>query len=384
VALVLELEWPYRRHLDVYLGVQRYAREAADWECVIDEFPELTAPGRPSPTAYDGVIARASRSLGEQARRSGVPLVNVWHSSPVADAPGVFPDFLKAGALAAEHLLQRGLRRFACVLFPRSKTHQALFQGFSAHLKQAGYRCTKHPADANQARDEPAWRRFRTKLGRMVASWQGPLGVLVTHAGFEARHILSECVRQGRRVPEDVALVVADNDLPVCLQPAPTLTGIDLRYEQVGFEAAKLLDRLMNGAKPPSGPQLIEPSGMHARQSTDFFASSDERVVEAMRYIAQHITEPIGVNDVAAAVNTCRRTLERKFQQFAGRRVFAEIRRLRIERAKRLLLDSDLPLKQVAREAGFRTPVHMYQVFLQFVQTAPSDFRKHGRPASSG
>jgi LacI family transcriptional regulator len=123
---------------------------------------------------------------------------------------------------------------------------------------------------------------------------------------------------------------------------------------------------------------------MHARQSTDFFASSDERVVEAMRYIAQHITEPIGVDDVAAAVNTCRRTLERKFQQFAGRRVFAEIRRLRIERAKRLLLDSDLPLKQVAREAGFRTPVHMYQVFLQFVQTAPSDFRKQGRGASGG
>ena len=41
VALVLELEWPYRRHVDVYLGIQRYTQEVADWECVIDEYPEL-------------------------------------------------------------------------------------------------------------------------------------------------------------------------------------------------------------------------------------------------------------------------------------------------------------------------------------------------------
>jgi LacI family transcriptional regulator len=385
VALVLELEWPYRRHVDVYLGVQRYTQEAVDWECVIDEYPELASPGTAPSAAYDGVIARASRELAEQARQGGVPLVNVWHNSPAVEVPGVFPDFLRAGDLAAEHLLQRGLRRFVCVLFPRNKTHQALLQGFNGRLKQAGYRCTTSAVDADQAaRDERTWGRFRTKLRRIVAGWHGPIGVLVAHAGFAARHILNECGRQGRRSPEDVALVVADNDLPVCLQPPPTLTGIDLRYEQAGYEAAKLLDHLMNGGKPPSAPILVEPSGVHARQSTDFFASSDERVVAAMRYIAENITRPLGVEDVAAAVHTCRRTLERKFQQFAGRNVFAEIRRLRIERAKRLLLDTDLPLKQVAREAGFRSPTHMYQVFLQFVQTAPSDFRKNGRIGPSG
>jgi LacI family transcriptional regulator len=377
VALVLELEWPYRRHVDVYLGTQRYAREQTDWECVIDEFPELSSPSRGrDPLAYDGIIARATHPLAVRARRCGVPLVNVWHNSPVSHLPGAFPDFHAAGRLAAEHLLQRGLRRFACVLFPRNRTHQALHQGFRQQLAEAGSACTTHTADADQAtRSAATWRRFRSMLNQWVASWQPPLGVFVTHAGYTARHLMNACNCSVYRVPEDVALIVADNDLPVCLQPAPTLTGIDLCYEQAGYEAARLLDQLMKGGPPPAEAVLVEPGGVHARQSTDFFASSDEQVVAAMRFITDHIKEPINVNDVAAAVLTSRRTLERKFQQAAGRCIFAEIRRLRIERAKRLLLDTDLSIKQVAHEAGFRSPVHMYQVFQYFVAAAPSVFR---------
>ncbi len=321
-------------------------------------------------------------ALAERARRCGVPAVNVWHNAPVAAVPGVFPDFVAAGRLAAEHLLERGLRRFACLLFPRNRTHADLHRGFADALRQAGYACSVHATDADQAaRNAAAWHRFRKTLMRWVASWQRPVGVFVAFTGYTVRHLVNACHEAGLRVPEDVALVVADNDLPVCLQPPPTLTGIDLRYEQAGYEAAQLLDRLMDGAAPPGEPRLIAPGNIQARQSTDFFASDDDLVVAAMRFIAAHIQEPISVNDVAAAVNSSRRTLERRFLEAAGRRVFAEIRRLRIERARRLLVDTDMPVKQVAHAAGFRTSVQMYQVFRHFVHAAPSAFRteKRGR-----
>jgi LacI family transcriptional regulator len=376
VALMLELHWPYRRHLDVFLGTQRYAQQRGDWECFVDEFADRHL-GPPEARRYDGIIARAGSLTARRARRARVPVVNVWHNSPAKGLAGVYPDFVRSGALAAAHLRERGLRRFACLMVPSNKTHAALHQGFQAALARAGYDCVVNAAPSDQQEgSERIWERFQHALERWIASWQPPIGVLVGFNDFTARYLADTCRRLGRRVPEDVALVVADNDLPICLQPPPSLTGIDLGYERVGYEAARLLERLMRGRHAPAAPVAVPPAGIVARQSTDFFAAEDELVVAAMRFIAAHLAEPIGVDDVALAVHASRRTLERRFQATAGRSVFAEIRRLRLQRAQRMLLDTDLPIKQIAHASGFGSNMQMYQVFMRFVRVAPTTFRE--------
>jgi LacI family transcriptional regulator len=377
VALVLDLQWPYRRHLDVFLGTQRYAQECGRWECVIDEYPQqLLAPQRSGPPAYDGIIARATPQLASRASRRGVPVVNVWHNSPALAPPAVFPDFFSAGKLAALHLLERGLRRFACIMHPRNRTHQVLLAGYRAALRETTFSCTVHATPSGAfTRNEAAWKKGQQTLASWIGSWQCPMGVFVAFNDCTARYVVNVCHRRQLRIPEDVALVVADNDLPVCLQPSPTLTGLDLAYERAGYEAARLLDRLMDGAQPPAEPILVPGNGIHARQSTDFFATDDELVLKALRFMASRLQDPIGVNDVARAVATSRRTLERRFHEIVGQPVYAEVRRLRIERAKRLLLDTDLPIKQVARAAGFAGNVQLYQVFRRFVRLSPSEFR---------
>jgi len=110
VALMLEIEWGCKRHADVFAGVQQFAGRAG-WESVIDEYADDSLrEGFP----YDGVIARATKELLEPAAGRGVPVVNVWLSSPAAEAlPGVFPEWAAFGRMYAEHLVQRGLRRFA-------------------------------------------------------------------------------------------------------------------------------------------------------------------------------------------------------------------------------------------------------------------------------
>jgi LacI family transcriptional regulator len=374
VAVMLELGWPYRRHMDVFLGTQRYAQARNKWECVVDEFADRLL--RPGGSGYDGIIARADTRLAERARRAGIPLVNVWHNSPAEYVSAVFPDYNRAGALAAEHLLGRGLRRFVCVMHRPYRTHRTLLQGFHNTLNAAGYECTVCAAGTGHvARGERTWARFQVTLDRWLASWQAPVGVFVAFNDFTARYLVSACRQAGRRVPEEVAVVVADNDLPICLQPPPSLTGIDLQYERVGFEAARLLDRLMKGGRPPAAPVRVSPTGVVGRQSTDFFATDDDLVVAAMRFIAGHLAEPIGVGRVAAAVHASRRTLERRFREAAGRSVFAEVRRLRLERAQRMLLDTDLPIKQIARSSGLGSNMQMYQVFMRFLGTSPSNFR---------
>jgi LacI family transcriptional regulator len=377
VALMLELAWPYRRHQDVFLGTQRYAQQRGDWECYVDEFADRhlgSAAG--SERRYDGVIARAGSLTARRGRHAGVPVVNVWHNSPVEGLPGVFPDYASAGAQAAAHLLDRGLRRFVCLLYPANKTHRELRHGFRTALAAAGYDCVSNAAPSDQQeRDVRIWRSFQRSLERWIVTWQPPIGLLVAFNDFTARYLADACRRHGFRVPEDVALVAGDNDLPICLQPPPSLTALDMGYERVGYEAAGVLDRLMKGGRAPVEPVCVRATTLVARQSTDFFAAEDQLVVAAMRFIAGHLQKPIDVAQVAAAVHASRRTLERRFRTAAHRSVAAEIRRLRLQVAQRMLLDTDLSIKHIARAAGFGTNMHMYQVFMRCLQVAPGAIR---------
>jgi len=70
VAVMLDLKWPYKRHADVFAGMQRHCQERG-WELCIDEYADDTIPVRPAKRVpYDGVIARATRKLARRAANS--------------------------------------------------------------------------------------------------------------------------------------------------------------------------------------------------------------------------------------------------------------------------------------------------------------------------
>ena len=132
VALMLDLEWPYKRHASTFAGTQRYAEEHG-CHSIIDEFAHETLPARRTKSiSYDGIIARANTQLAKRATRLSVPVVNVWLSSPAREMlPGVFVDFAAAGRLQTEHLLARGLRNFAAVVAFKNR-------GSAGHYESSG------------------------------------------------------------------------------------------------------------------------------------------------------------------------------------------------------------------------------------------------------
>ena len=91
--------------------------------------PDDTLPARRNKESpYDGVIARATRKLALRATRLRVPVVNTWLNSPAShQLPGIFFDFEAVGRMRAEHLLTRGLSRFAAIL-ARDLGHQRELQ----------------------------------------------------------------------------------------------------------------------------------------------------------------------------------------------------------------------------------------------------------------
>lgn len=60
---MLDLQWPYKRHAEVFAGVQRYAEERG-WVSIIDEFAHDTLRRDRNPAEqYDGIVARANQEL---------------------------------------------------------------------------------------------------------------------------------------------------------------------------------------------------------------------------------------------------------------------------------------------------------------------------------
>ncbi|MEI6236591.1 MAG: helix-turn-helix transcriptional regulator, partial [Planctomycetota bacterium] len=124
------------------------------------------------------------------------------------------------------------------------------------------------------------------------------------------------------------------------------------------------------------GPIILQSKGLVVRESTDFYAVEDKLVAAAMKFIAENCHKVIGQDDVALAVNAETRTLQRRFQKFLKRPIVAEIRRVRIERAKRELAKGNSDLAEIARDVGFGDRMRMSEIFRRELGISPSDYRR--------
>ena len=375
VALMLDLEWPYKRHAGVFTGAQKYAQDHG-WHTFVDEYVDvsLRTPRAKSPT-YHGVIARAPRKLALCANQLHIPVVNIWRSSPAWNSMvGVFPDYAAIGCLRAEHLLSRGLRRFATLTSKNDQAHEVELKAFAAKLAESGYPCpsTKVPLFAAPLKN---WQKFERVLAECMDDWVPPIGVYVG-SDRDGRVVAQMCYERGWRVPEDVSIIAGNNEETYCEGLRPTISSVEMDFERVGYEAAKVLDSLMNGEPSPSKPLLIPPKGLVVRESTDFFSVNDVVITAALKFIAENFHKPIGQDDVALAVHTELRTLQLRFQKFLRRSIAAEIRRVRIERAKRELTQGDSTLTEIARNAGFGEAMRMYETFVRELGVTPSHYRQ--------
>ncbi len=379
VAIALEMEWGYKRHLETYAGCLNYANEVG-WDCFITPSSERVLKPKKHEPPFDGVLARATRPMAETAGKMGVPIVNVWLNSPVTSVPSVHADFEESGRIAAEHLLSRGFRRFAYHGYLREIDSRRQIQGFRDKLEAEGYPCSVHRFSRGSLHGKATdWEEFRTGLLRWVATWKPPIGVFVCNDLY-CRYLMDACRSVGLHVPQDVAVIGTSNEPSICNSPYPTLTSIDMDFVEIGYRAAALLDRLIKGERPPASPELVKPRQLVPRQSTDSFATEDPYVSNALRFMAENSHRPLSVKEVATAVGLNRRSLERRFTRFTKEGIAKQSTRMRIERAKRLMIETKDSLKSIAIDCGFRNSDHLSKAFLRTEKRTPTEFRKLNGP----
>src|SRR5439155_23932603 len=118
------------------------------------------------------------------------------------------------------------------------------------------------------------WEQQQQALVDWIRSLPTPVGVM-TSTDLMGQQFLEACQRAGVVVPEQVAVVGADNDEIICNVCFPPLSSVIINAAQRGYQAAALLDQLMAGVPPPKEPIYVEPSGVMSRASTDILAIDD-------------------------------------------------------------------------------------------------------------
>ncbi len=212
-------------------------------------------------------------------------------------------------------------------------------------------------------------------LARWVALLPKPVGIMAANDD-RGLQVLDACRRIGVSVPNQVAVLGVDNDEYLCGLSHPPLSSIDINSEETGYQAAALLDRLMDGKPPPSLWPETMPKRVVVRRSSEVLATDDDDVIRAAQFIREHACRPIRTSDVFEEISVSRGQLEPRFRSVVGHTIHHEIERVRIERAKTLLTETLLPIKQIAQQSGFRTVQYLTRAFRRLTGDTPAAFRR--------
>lgn len=377
VAVLVDTSTSWGRR--IHTGIHKYDRRHGPWQLFVEARGMEERLRVPNGWQGDGVIARVgSPAMARELEALGIPVVNVSGIElPRPAFPRVSTDLTGSAQLAARSFLNRGFRHFgyfSLLGLAYVATHQ---QAFADAVTGAGGDFASFAARPVTGA-EPDWNLDLAKLGDWLKSLPKPVGILTWNPSG-AREVIYACQTAGLLVPEDVAVLSGTDDELLCELVSIPISGILVAAEQIGYQAARLLDRLMQGRAAPNRSLLIAPLSIVQRHSTDTLAIRDRALVRALSFIQESASRPIQVGDVARQAGVSRRVMERRFMQVLGRSPAAEIRRAHLERAKHLLLETELPIPEVAEGAGFQSPEYLAFVFRKDTGMAPLNFRRKMR-----
>jgi LacI family transcriptional regulator len=198
-----------------------------------------------------------------------------------------------------------------------------------------------------------------------------------------AADIIAACDQAGLVVPDEVAVLGVDNDAMLCESFHTPLSSVRHDLEGMAYEAAALLDRLMDGGMPPRELKRVPPKGIATRRSTDILAVGDRKVAQALRFLWDHYsTSTLSVADVAAAVGVNRRVLEKAFRKELGRGINQELARFRLQAVVRCLETGDDSITDIASKTGYTRPNHLFRTFRAVHGMSPRQYREAARGAA--
>jgi LacI family transcriptional regulator len=378
--VLLVLGWyDYRLHR----GIERFAQEQG-WHLSEDLAREKVIPWG---WDGDGILAwlGAGDDLADFVTKAQKPTLDFSFRRPQSKFARVLEDTTETARLVADHFLSRGFRHFLFYSDADNWIYNERGSAFADVLQQAGRHVNwlRWYKSSAYRTDRDAWKSKRKWLADELKRAPKPIGVFAASDGL-ALEILEICETLGVSIPEEVAIVGAGNSLLAVDAMHTPISSVDVNMEMLGYTGAKLLNELMSQRSVPKQPVRVPPFRLVVRKSSDLVAVNHPGVARSLRFLWDHCHEPIGVNDMARAASMSLRNFHQAFVDNIGRSPGQELQRIRIERAKKLLSDSNAKMEVIAKMSGYESANSFWVAFKRLVGLSPKQYQKKFGPIPGG
>lgn len=229
------------------------------------------------------------------------------------------------------------------------------------------------------AASDPAlidWVRLRVRTARRVASVCTGAFLLAACGALDGKRAATHwslCAAFARRFPavhvESDPIFVRDGAV---WTSAGVTAGIDLALalveEDLGRAAALAVARYLVVF-------LKRPGGQAQFSATLSLQAAEDQFGALHAWINQHLSEPISLPALARQACMSERSFSRRYVEATGTTPSRAVEQLRVEAARRLLLESRLPVKRIAQRCGFGSEETMRRSFMRLLRVAPQDYR---------
>lgn len=334
----------------------------------------------------DGIIADFdSEAIRNALQSCEKPVIGVGGSYNNPDdypnVPYVATDNVQVVSEAFNHLKSKGLERFAFYGLPGDASHQWAKEretAFTQLVTSEGY---KGHVFRGVTTSPDTWQYAINRLADWLESLPKPIGIIAV-TDSRARHILQACEQIGLPVPDKVSVIGIDDDDMARFLSRISLSSVTQGCVDIGFRAAKLLHQRLIRPSDKLSRILVPPAGVASRQSTDFKALCDPYVIQAMQFIRQNATRGIKVEQVTDFVGISRSNLEQRFLEERNQTVHAEIHNEKLNRACKMLEETDVATKEIASLCGYPSLQYMYAIFKKHFEKTPTQYRNEYRDSS--
>lgn len=359
----------------ILAGIAKYLASHERWRVIEEasEFARSIDPDEWSRFFADGLIAEP---LNDSVRKLMIsrPDIKTVLITDLKEPgiPTVSIDNEDIGRMGAEYLIERGYEQLAWFgmedyLFSRQRG-----DGFMAAAREHGIEPMRLSIN-ELSRQFASGTRAQTQ--QIIRSLPKPAAFMAC-TDTMARRLSRDCFEADIPVPEDVAILGVDNDDLLCNLHLVPLSSVDPNHEEVGYRAAELMDQVMRGEDVGEARRFIKPKGVVTRRSTDIFVVDDPMVRQAMRFLHDHVSARLSIEQIADAVGVSRRTLDRRFLDAVDRTPADELLLIRLKRAQKLLRNTSLTIPEVAEKAGFTDHRHQARCFRRKYGMSPGQYRK--------
>ena len=372
LRVLLALGWYEQR---LHLGIVKYALEAG-WHLCADVTKEKVIPWG---WEGDGILAwlGAGEDLVKFVVDSKLPTVDFSRRHMELLFPRVLVDDEASVRLVADHFLVRGFKRFVYYSAQENWAFEKHGETFVEVVKQAGYDCAwiRWHKSSVYSTGRTQWKDKRRWLAGELRKAAKPLALFAA-TDDHALEVIEVCEEMGISVPEEISVVGMDNSVLAVDAMSTPISSVDQNFTTLGYRGAELLNRLMHGKPPPAKPVYIPPTGLIARKSSDLLFINHTGLARCLRYLWLNFHKPIGVDDLGRVAAMSRSGLQRAFTEKIGRSPGAELHRVRMENAKKLLTQSRMKLDEIAELSGYQSANSFWVAFRQSTGMSPKEYQK--------